>query len=567
MPRIKELLQQGRKDELWQMCCGFIDLSLEQFMTIQRRLLLEQIELLKNSEMGKKLMHGAMPDTVEEFREQVPLTTYADYCPELLERREDILPAEPALWVHTSGKSVEYSQNKSATVKWVPLSSRFYNELAKALLASGIFASCKEKGDASPLKEQLRFLYAVAPRPYTSGAFAYIVQEEAFKNCLPPLDEAENMSFEARIALGFKQALSQGVDFFFGLPTVLVTIGERLSEQSNAIDIRPLLSQPAAMFRLIKGLTKSKLARRPLLPKDLWSIKAIIGSGTDSTIFKTRVKELWGKRPLEIYSGTEGGVYATQTWDYEGMTFIPNLNFFEFIPEEEILKEQSDNVYQPKTILLDEVESGKSYEIVITNFHGGIMTRYRLGDMVRITSLQNEGLNIAIPQMIFERRADDVIDITGFGRLTEKVIWQAIENTNIPYTDWTARKEAINAKPMLHIYMELKDHYVASNKGVATAFYEQIIKLDKEYDYNIYRAYGDPESVLGVKPIGVTLLPEGSFANYMAQRQAEGADLAHLKPPHINPSDNVLLLLGTKVEAVPEVEVATEAKTEAVASQ
>jgi len=75
MTRPIDLLRQGRKEELWQMCCGFIDLNLEQFMAIQKRLLLEQIELLKNCQLARKVMLGAMPTTTEEFREQVPLTT------------------------------------------------------------------------------------------------------------------------------------------------------------------------------------------------------------------------------------------------------------------------------------------------------------------------------------------------------------------------------------------------------------------------------------------------------------------------------------------------------------
>ncbi len=49
MPTIKELLRAGRKEEVWQMCCGFLDLNIEQFMSIQKRLLLEQIELLNKS--------------------------------------------------------------------------------------------------------------------------------------------------------------------------------------------------------------------------------------------------------------------------------------------------------------------------------------------------------------------------------------------------------------------------------------------------------------------------------------------------------------------------------------
>jgi len=49
--------------------------------------------------------------------------------------------------------------------------------------------------------------------------------------------------------------------------------------------------------------------------------------------------------------------------------------------------------------------------------------------------------------------------------------------------------------------------------------------------------------------VKVTLLPLGAFANYIAQRQVEGADLAHLKPPHVNPSEKVLSLLLGRPEA------------------
>src|SRR4030066_1889757 len=129
-----DLLRQGRKQELWQMCCGFLSLSMEQFMTIQKRLLLEQIELLKNSELGRRGMRGAMPETVEEFREWVPVTTYRDYLPELVQMREDVLPAKPALWVHTVGRAGEVS------FKWVPLSERFLSEFERGSGGIGLLA-------------------------------------------------------------------------------------------------------------------------------------------------------------------------------------------------------------------------------------------------------------------------------------------------------------------------------------------------------------------------------------------------------------------------------------------
>jgi hypothetical protein len=546
-----ELWHQGRHEELWQMCCGFIDLNLEQFMAIQKRLLLEQLKLLKNCELGKKLMRGAMPETVDEFRELVPLTTYADYCPELIEYREDVLPTKPLLWQHSAGRSSEYGF-KLTPYKWVPLTARFCHELGVLMFGAAIFASCKKRGDLSGLRDYAKVVYTVAPRPYTSGVLTYIMREQTNSDFLPPLEEAEKMSFEERIELGFRQALSQGIDFFFGMPIVLVGVGERLSQRSNKADIRPLLSEPRALFRLAKGLVKSKLTRRPMLPKDLWSIKGIMCGGSDGVVLKERIKNLWGRYPLDTYTCSESGIIATQTWDYNGMTFIPNLNFLEFIPETEYSKWQLDNSYQPKTVLLSEVKAGENYEVVVTNFHGGAMVRYRMKDVIKITSLKNERLGIDIPQMTFEGRLDDIIDIGGMIRLTERAIWQAIEDTHIPYEDWTARKEVVEGRPVLHLYIELKDNYIASERGIATAVLQQLRKFDEGTFYGSLARMADPN------PLEVTLLPDGAFITYIAQRRAEGADLAHLKPRHINPSERELLLLGEKVKAVPVEKAAVE---------
>jgi hypothetical protein len=548
-----DLLREGRKDELWQMCCGFIDLSLEQFMAIQKRLLLEQIELLKSCELGKKVMRGAMPETVEEFREQVPLTTYADYSPELVEKREDVLPAKAAKWVRTSGHTGEYD------VKWMPMSEDFLREYQKAAVAFGIFGLCKGPHDTSQVKEHLKVLQMVGPPEYASGLCFDLTQQAVNYDSLPSNVDGI-ISFQEKMQAGFKEALYRGLDGFGGLSSVLVAVGEQLKQQSRRISIRSLLSHPNALFRVTRALVKSKLARRPLLPKDLWSVKVILGGGADCAIFGKRVKELWGRHPLEVYGGTEGGLYAVQTWDYEGMTFFPNLNFLEFIPEREWFKWQLDHSYQPKTVLLDEVKASENYEIVITNFHGGILTRYRVGDLVKITALRNEKLNIDIPQMVFHSRADELIILTGLGYITERLIWEAIENIGVPYTDWTARKEVVGDKPALHIYVELKDNYIAKEESIAMSVREELRKLESVYHYNPYPLVGDLETTLDLKLIEVTLLPQGAFLRYISQRQAEGAALGHLKPPHINPSDKVLSLLGAPKVAVEAAPVTEEAE-------
>ena len=45
MTTAAELLRQGRRDEFWQRYCGFLDLSIDEFMTIQQRLLTEQLQM------------------------------------------------------------------------------------------------------------------------------------------------------------------------------------------------------------------------------------------------------------------------------------------------------------------------------------------------------------------------------------------------------------------------------------------------------------------------------------------------------------------------------------------
>lgn len=554
MPKAVDLLQQGRSEELWQMCCGYLKLSLEQFMTIQERLLLEQIKMLNGCTLGRKLLHGARPETVEEFRKQVPLTTYEDYCPELSDKREAPLPADPAFWVHTSGRSGDQP------CKWVPMTRAFADEMSRIMYGAGLISNCQYWGDTSRVNSRPNIVYTVAPRPYMSGTMADMLGMQSPIHYLPPLEEAEELAFEDRIKLGFSQALSEGIDFFFGLSMVLVVVGNKFSQSTNKVDIRPLLTRPKALLRLAKGMAKSKLSRRSMLPKDIWSVKGILSSGLDSSVYRDKIKELWGKYPLDLYTGTEGGVIATQTWDYDSMTFVPSLNFLEFIPEEEHFKWRLDPEYQPKTVLLDEVEAGENYEVVISNFHGGALVRYRPGDMVRITSLRNESLGIDIPQMAFERRADDLLDFV-FVRLTEKTVWQAIENTGIAYEDWIAFKK--DGQPVLSIYLELQNGYQGSEAEIAATIREQILRSDSQHK-GTEALYRDEFATMIDFKVEVNTLSPGAFAHFTEQRRAEGADLAHLKPPHINPSQRVLDLLAEKPEEVVRVSLETTPETASV---
>lgn len=517
-----ELFKEGKYEELWQRCCGFIDLSLEDFMTIQRRLLVEQLGLLNKCELGRAVMHGATPRNLEELRQQVPLTTYDDYARYLLKRRMNVLPKKPILWQYTSGKSGEYP------FRWVPVTTRQLEEIQPLLFALLFFSSCNQRKEIA-FHEGDKILYGMAPPPYATGSMTRAFPHELF-NFLPPVDDAERMSFEERINHGFELALSEGLDLCFAMSSVAVAIGNRFSQRSGTTGVRSLVSRPKSLARLAKGVVKSKLARRAMVPRDLWALKGLITFGVDGEIYREKIKEMWGRYPLDFHGCTEAVIIAMQTWDFGGMTFVPNLNFFEFIPETESRRSREDPSYRPATVLIDEVKPG-DYELVITSFHGGPFVRYRLGHMIRITSLRNDKLNINIPQMVFLSRVDDMIDIAGFTRLTEKVIWQAIETSGVPYVEWTARKE-VKEKPILHLYVELKEKARMTSRQVASLVHEQLKKLDTPYS--------ELESLLGLEPLEVTLLPQNAFSSYELDQRAAGGELARLRVPHINPSDSMI---------------------------
>ena len=223
-----DLLRQGRNDEIWTKHCGFLELKLDEFMEIQERLLLEQIGFLSRSEIGKKLMGEIQPASVAEFRRRVPLTTYLDYEPYLKEKKSDSLPVEPYAWGRTSGRSGEYS------AKWAPYSKRMYDSLGEVAVGAMLMASCTRKGEVN-LHPGNVILLGTAPPPYTSGLITHSVADQLEVTFVPSLEAGEKMDFGERIAEGFKLAMGTGLDFFYGLSSILAKTGQRFESGSGNI--------------------------------------------------------------------------------------------------------------------------------------------------------------------------------------------------------------------------------------------------------------------------------------------------------------------------------------------
>ena len=88
----------------------------------------------------------------------------------------------------------------------------------------------------------------------------------------------------------------------------------------------------------------------------------------------------------------------------------------------------------------------------------------------------------------------------------------------------------------LHLYVEIKGQL--SEAEVYAAIDKQLKKANKDY--------AELVDEIGLHILKATLLPSGAFAEYLSRQRAAGAELAHLKPHHINPSDSIMAMLTGK---------------------
>ena len=156
--RFDEKLKKYSREQLWQEYCGYLDMTLAEYMYTQRRLMEEQIRLWSACPLGRQLLAGKHPETLEDFLAQLPLTSYADYADTLLARRDDMLCAEPAIWIQTTW------EGGLRPIKLAPYSRGMLNTYRHNLMAAMMLGTARRKGDFD-LKSGDRILYGGAPCP------------------------------------------------------------------------------------------------------------------------------------------------------------------------------------------------------------------------------------------------------------------------------------------------------------------------------------------------------------------------------------------------------------------
>ncbi|MHA2222794.1 MAG: GH3 family domain-containing protein, partial [Candidatus Thorarchaeota archaeon] len=316
--------------------------------------------------------------TPEQFAERVPLHDFASMQPYWEQMYENpqlpIITADPVVWFvqssGTTGKPKALPITKSglkdytgsstlALMSFVNQKKGNNNLFAGTMLT---FAAPSHIGDVNGV-----------PLGYMTGISREMIANALLKKLIKPGTEVFNMTVMPEKLWAYaKYAVKENVTGLAGITTLSIAFIRRMQNEYGP-----------SLLEEFKG-TKHETRIREALNDDgtmdlnvLWPNLVMIGAtGIDADPYKQWLKKTLPKASLfDNYAGSEG-FYGTTLLKHtdNGIQLLPHINYFEFIPENEIHKDV------PTVIPLSEVKKNHRYEIVLTNMMG--YTRYRIGDML-----------------------------------------------------------------------------------------------------------------------------------------------------------------------------------------
>lgn len=421
-------------DDLRELCLKADEVNRDNLMTI--------LSDNRDTEYGKKYGFSDI-HSFEDYRKKVPLVKYddlKDYIRRMLDGEKNVLTAYPVnRYCSTSGTTGES--------KYIPMSD---NDLDR----KGLFTEDPKRLFLS--SDEGKHLMISTFRTYSGleGKKVFLLSEMYYKYIY------DAGKLDPSIYVGGKDLFfvdEESPDIFYAKAAAALACDDiRIIECMFLYEVLNFFGYIERNWRMIvdglrthtlpDGLSVPENIRKYLLninvsPERLDKIETECGNG-----FKGIAKRLWNK--LEIVNGIGSKRYLTEETtlsEYLGdvsmqyycyscsecliavppyldecsYVMVLRTGAFEFLPYD---TENEDITYQPH-----ELEPGKKYEPVITNFSG--LYRYRLGDIIRVKSFIGKS-----PVIEFLFRKDQAINLAG----------EKIDLNQLELTVYDLRKKGLN---------------------------------------------------------------------------------------------------------------------------
>ena len=222
------------------------------------------------------------------------------------------------------------------------------------------------------------------------------------------------------------------------------------------------------------------------------------------------IKKLTGNYPKTTYGSTETLFCSIPSIQYPGsFLFDWRVMYSEFVYEDDKVDTLGDLGPSGLDLMnIDHVKVGGHYQLIATPFQTD-MTRYVMPDIFECVAERDDILETEFPVFKYYARADRILVLHNFTRITEDEILEVFKAAEVPFVEFTARRELDGSRDYLHLYIELRKPVEMD------ILHAKINSLLREYD----RDWRDLSNFLDYDPLKITILPKGSFNRYLNRQK------------------------------------------------
>lgn len=372
----------------------------------QREVLQDLVTSAQYTEFGRKYNFSNL-FTVREFKQAVPIHEYEDlkpYIERIMGGEQNILWNTPIYWFAKS------SGTTSDRSKFIPISeesledghfkaskdvlSMYYQFKPDSELLTGKGLLIGGSHSINPMNAEAQYGDLSAVLFQNSPFWAHWLRT-------PDLSIALMDEWESKIEKIAEATIRENVTSVSGVPTWTLVLFKRILEITGKKNIG-----------------------------EVWpSLELYMHGGVSFTPYREQFQQIIGRdiNYLEMYNASEGFFAAQEKPGDDGMLLFSDHGiFYEFMPVNEYGKKQ------PRTIGLEDVETGRNYAPVIST-NGGLW-RYLTGDTIRFTSLKPYRVVVSGRLKHFMNAFGEEVIVDN----TDKAIAIACEKTGAIVNDYTA---------------------------------------------------------------------------------------------------------------------------------
>lgn len=502
------------------------------------QLLLKLIKKNKNTEFGKKYDFANIK-SIKEYQEKVPYTTYEDYKNDIARIAE-----KGEQNILTSGK-VKYFANTSGTtgqVKRIPVINESYNTFFKAgtIFMYQLKNEMKKNNKGAMNGKVLNLSEMVSKKTpsgiregYISGYFAAGLK--AFlpivtcmpKEALGNEDYIDMKYIKARYAMEDDDIICINAVFMSAITDLMKYI-----QDNHEMLIRDIENGTIdASIRMPENIRKKLEKKLKPNKKRADELKEIFSNSNENTFvlkmwkrlsliiaictgefspFETQIRKYCGKDiaiSYSMYASSEATIASSLNKEDKNYMILFDGGFYEFIPIEG----------EENPLLINELEIGKEYEIVVTNLSG--LYRYRIKDVVKVVGFEGKA-----PLIQFSFRKEQLINISAvhltMGHMVD-VIKRLENDLKISITDYSVFPDTEHSPSRITLFLEVKDEVIKDNIDIAELFDEKIIETTPAFKAILEHGNAAKSVVYFVKP--------GTYEKYREMRAKKATSVNQVK--------------------------------------